>query len=109
VHQTFANVHRLSGRLGRVVALLLAVLVLALAILTTSPMAHAWLHADAHDRDHTCAVTLYAQGTTVPLAVVSVPLVVWQLADIAAPTGETSVRPAPSYLLPPGCGPPRLG
>ena len=108
VHRTSANLYRLSARLGRAVALLLAVMMLGLAILTTSPVAHAWLHADAHDSNHACAVTLYAQGTTVPLAVVSVPLVVWQLVDIAVPRGETSVRPAPSYLLPPGCGPPRL-
>ena len=109
VHRISANVHRLSGRLGRAVALALAVIVLGLAILTTSPIAHAWLHADAHDSNHVCAVTLYVQGTTVPLTVVSVPLIVWRQVDIAAPGGETSVRAAPSHRLPPGCGPPWLG
>jgi hypothetical protein len=93
----------------RAVALALAATVLVLVTLATSPVAHAWLHPDAHDRDHNCAVTLYAQGTTVPLTAIDVPLIVWRQVDIAAPIGETSVRTAPSYRLPPGCGPPALG
>jgi hypothetical protein len=88
---------------------LLAVMVLGLATLATSPIAHAWLHADAHDRNHVCAVTLFAQGTTVPLTGVSVPSIVWRPVDMAAPRGEVCVLPAPGYLLPPGRGPPRLG
>jgi len=91
------------------VALLLAVLVLTLATLATSPIAHAWLHADARDNDHVCAVTLYVQGTTVPLTLVSAPLVVWRQVDIAAPSNKTNVRSGACYRLPPGCGPPRLG
>jgi hypothetical protein len=109
VRRTSANIHPPTGRLGRAVALLLTVLVLGLAILTTSPIAHAWLHPDSHDRNHVCAVTLFAQGTTVPLTVVSVPSIVWRQANVAALRGETCVRPTPDYLLPPGCGPPRLG
>ena len=99
----------MPGRLMRAVAFGLAATVVVLATLATSPVAHAWLHADAHDRDHVCAVTLYAQGTTVPLTMVSVPTVAWRQADIAAPTGETSVPAAPGHRLPPGCGPPQLG
>ena len=109
VRRTSANIHSLSGRLGRALAFLLAVMVLGLAILTTSPIAHAWLHPDSHDRNHACAVTLFSQGTTVPLTVVSVPSIVWRQADVAALHSEACVRPAPDYLLPPGCGPPRLG
>ena len=109
VRRTSADFHRPSGRFIQAVALLLAVMVLGLATLATSPIAHAWLHPDCHDRNHVCAVTLYAQGTTVPLTVVSVPSIVWRQADVAALRGETCVRPAPSYLLPPGRGPPRLG
>ena len=109
VRRTSANFHRPAGRLGRAVALLLAVMVLGLATLATSPSAHAWLHPDSHDRNHSCAVTLYAQGTTVPLAVVSVPSIVWRQVDVVAPRRATCVRAAPSYLLPPGRGPPRLG
>ena len=101
--------HRPVGRFIQAVALLLVMMILVLVTLAASPVAHAWLHPNAHDSDHDCAVTLYAQGTTVPLTVVSVPLIVWRQVDIAAPGGETSVRTAPSYLLPPGCGPPRLG
>ena len=104
-----ANIHSPTGRLYRAIALLLAVMVLGLAILATSPIAHAWLHPDAHDRNHSCAVTLYAQGTTVPLAVVSVPSIVWRQVDVVAPRRATCVRTASSYLLPPGRGPPRLG
>jgi hypothetical protein len=109
VHRTSANAHRPVGRFIQAVALLLVVMVLVLATLATSPVAHAWLHADAHDSHHVCAVTLYAQGTTVPLTVVSVPSIAWRQVAVTAPAGETSARTAPSYLLPPGCGPPRLG
>jgi hypothetical protein len=109
VRRTSANVHRPVGRFIQAVALLLSVMVLVLVTLATSPVAHAWLHPDAHDSDHNCAVTLYAQGTPVPVTVVSVPLIVWRQVDISAPSGETCVRTAPSYRLPPGCGPPRLG
>ena len=109
MRRTSANFHRPAGCLGRAVALLLAVMVLGLATLATSPIAHAWLHPDCHDRNHVCAVTLYAQGTTVPLTVGSGPAIVWRQADVTTPRGQTCVRPAPSYLLVPGRGPPRLG
>jgi len=109
VRRTSTNVHCLAGRLGRAVALLLAVIVLGLATLATSPVVHEWLHPDSHDRDHVCAVTLYAQGTTVPLTAIGVPLIAWRQVDMAAFRGETYVHSAPGYLLPPGCGPPRLG
>jgi hypothetical protein len=109
VHRTSANVHRPVGRFIQAVALLLVAMVLVLVTLSTSPVAHAWLHPDAHDSDHTCAVTLYAQGTTVPLTMVNVPSIAWRQVDVTAPAGETSVRTAPSHLLPPECGPPRLG
>ena len=109
VRRTSANKHSPIGLFGRAVALLLAVMVLGLATLVTSPIAHAWLHPDAHDHDHVCAVTLYAQGTTVPLTVVTVPSIVWRQVDGTALRSEMCVRPAPDYLLPPGCGPPRLG
>ena len=101
--------HRPVGRFIQAVALLLVMMVLVLVTLAASPVAHAWLHPDAHDSDHDCAVTLYAQGTTVPLAVVAVPSVVWRQVEVAAPHSETCLPTAPSYLLPPGRGPPRLG
>jgi len=109
VRRTSVNIHSPTGHLSRAIALLLAVMMLGLAILTTSPIAHAWLHPDAHNGNHVCAVTLYAQGTTLPLTVVSVPSIVWRQEDVAALHSEACVRPAPDYLLPPGCGPPRLG
>jgi len=109
VRRTSANVHRPAGRFIQAVALLLAVMVLGLVMLAASPVAHAWLHPNAHDSDHDCAVTLYAQGTTVPLTLVSVPSIVWRQVNVAALRGETCIRTAPSYRLPPGCGPPRLG
>ncbi len=93
----------------RAVALALAATVLVLATLATSPVAHAWLHPDAHDRNHVCAVTLYAQGTTVPLTVISVPLIVWRQVDATATGSTTSVCTVASHRLPPGCGPPALG
>ena len=109
VRRTSTKVHRPAGRLGRTVALLLAVIILVLVTLAASPIAHAWLHPDSHDSNHVCAVTLYAQGTTAPLPAVSMPAIVWRQVDEAALRSDTCVPAAPSYLLPPGCGPPRLG
>lgn len=109
VRRTSANLNRPPGRFIQAVAWLLTVMVLILVMLAVSPVAHAWLHPDAHDSDHDCAVTLYAQGTTVPLTLVSVPLVVWRQVDAAATGSTTSVCTVASHRLPPGCGPPRLG
>ena len=109
VRQTSVTPNRPPSRFMRAVALLLAVMVLVLTTLATSPVAHAWLHPDSHDSNHVCAVTLYAQGTTVPLTAISVPLMVWRQVEAAAPCGTTSVSAVASYRLPPGCGPPALG
>jgi hypothetical protein len=56
-------------------AVLLCAMVLFLAALAASPSLHEWLHHDANEPDHECAVTLFAHGqvdatTIVPLMAV---------------------------------------
>ena len=43
-------------------------LVLALAAAAASPQLHAWLHPDAGQADHECAITLYLHGGIEPTA-----------------------------------------
>jgi hypothetical protein len=43
-------------------ALLLAVLINLIALLSVSPELHKWFHADADAAEHSCAVTLFAKG-----------------------------------------------
>ena len=49
----------------RVLAALLLAHLLVLAALSVSPAWHHWLHADADNDAHTCAVTLFQRGDTV--------------------------------------------
>lgn len=104
----------------RILAMLCAVLVLGLAVLSASPEAHSWLHAStAHDcpdhakvpatpatGDHDCAITLFAQGVQLagaPTALVAPQLAVEVLPRIAA---TNFVWVTPRYLRQPERGPP---
>jgi len=49
-------------------AILLASLVFILGLMAVSPDAHHFVHSDSHESGHTCAVTLYNQGTTLVTA-----------------------------------------
>ena len=81
-------------------------LVLVLSILAASPTLHAWLHKNAGQADHECAITLYQQGVAaaeagVILAAVA-PVV---MARMAAAPAELHLAPL-RYWLPPGHAPP---
>ncbi len=94
---------------------MLAGLVLALTLLTASPVLHAWLHSHDHSpaavahNDSGCAITLYQQGVTTPLEFpqVTPPQVTW-VKSFAVPA-ETRVHTGPDHRLQPVRGPPCLG
>ena len=83
-----------------------AALVLTLSVLSASPQLHRWLHPDAGQPDHECAVTLFHHGVTgaaveVAVAVVSLLLV---LRRRTAPAGPDLI--APRFRWFPGRAPP---
>ena len=94
----------------RVVAVCAAALVLALSALTRA----AALHASIHERDHLavphgeagCAITLFAQGVTLPAGTDAIvtPERTWRM-TAQRPAGELSL-PSPRYLHQPERGPP---
>jgi len=116
-------VNRLHPPLRIATALLLAVVVLGLGLLSTSPEAHAWAHGadcatapDDHGHDaagapvgdpaHVCVVTLFAQGVAA--------LLTFFLLLLARPSARGArLRPAgwlpvgrPRYWLVPSHAPP---
>ncbi len=93
---------------GRLLAGGCAALVMLLAILAASPALHEWLHHDAGDADHECAVTLFQHGADAVVAAITVAAVVWIAVALAviAPTGPDLGQRR--YWLPPGNAPPAL-
>jgi hypothetical protein len=94
------------GAALRGVAVLGALLVWLLTILTASPTLHEALHADAGGADHECAITLFSHGTENPvaLAVLLVAPVVFVMATLA-PVARREIAAAHYWLLP-GRAPP---
>jgi hypothetical protein len=87
-------------------AVLCALAIWLLGLLTVSPQLHAALHSDANHQDHSCAVTLFSHGVEEGTGV---------MAGVSAPelfaTGSCLVQPVSpvagvQHRLPPGCGPP---
>ena len=80
--------------------------VLVLAALSANPSWHEYLHHDAQEQGHECAITLFAHGqlmsaSTVPPVLLAIALLVW-LTSIP----QQSFLPAFHRRLPPSCGPP---
>ncbi len=111
------------SRITCVLAWFLAGLVVMLSLLTVSPSLHAHLHheAGAHDHDNNhdtaaahddlgCAVTLYQQGLTAPLALpqLETPHCTLGIATLP-PARDTLALSAPPHRLRPARGPPDLG
>ena len=89
----------------RSVAWLLAALVLALVVLTVCPAAHEWLHGDADQADHSCAITLFAQGVTTAMATLAVAPVIWLLLLVAVVRRSVFIQ-EPEFVHLPGRAPP---
>lgn len=102
----FMTARQLPTRLSRVGALLLTGTVLMLAVLAANPTAHHWLHADADQQDHECAITLYAQGVTTAVVGVALAIVAWRLLGLSQGAGIELLLSAPRFLHLPGRAPP---
>ena len=93
--------------LRRVSAASGAALVLALVVFAASPELHGWLHTgDSDSGEHSCAVTLFAGGVSLPLGTVAVaaPNTAWHERPAAAVTEVFLVLSR--YLRQPERGPP---
>jgi hypothetical protein len=96
---TFARWSRLS--LGS----LLVGCVLLLNALAASPTLHEWVHTDAGQTEHQCAVTLFAHGQMDASVAVAAAAVPSSPADFF-PQPSVSVSSTIVETLPPGRGPP---
>lgn len=106
VHTLFLKTrHKLTFQ-RRFFAILMAVTVLMLALLSASPAAHRWLHADSDHDDHECAITLYAQGVTAALVGVVLLLVARCPQELVRSVEELLIVQT-HYLHVPGRAPPR--
>src|ERR1044071_1969415 len=110
----------------RTTAAFAALLVLALAIFSASPTAHAWLHAhdggmvSAHangdagpdqtrqgqGNDDGCAVVLFSTGVLVTFILLILAGAFRQIVEISFGHVAAIHRAKPRYWLPPMCGPP---
>ena len=94
---TIAGLHRqgLSDWSRRLVATGAAIFVLVVGVLAVSPALHHWLHPDAGQADHECAVTLFVHGaiqSCFAVAQVVIPLLVV--------LGRTFIPVAPDLISP---------
>ncbi len=90
----------------RLVAALGVGLVLVLSVLAASPRLHEWLHPDADQPGHVCAITLFHHGVvraSVPV-VLTAAAVRWVTRRDVLPPAPDLV--APRYRLIPGRAPP---
>jgi len=78
---------------------------LALQALVTLPELHAWVHPDASDPDHECAVTLFAHGQ-VEAAVAVTPLFIAPSIVVSGPALPKIIFVSTDIRLLPGRGPP---
>jgi len=93
--------------LRRLVAGAGVALVLALTVLSVSPTLHAWLHGERQlDANDDCAVVLFAHGLTPALAALVLLGLFLRRRPESLPRPAVLLLVAPSFDLPPGCGPP---
>ena len=99
--------HRSNERLRRLAAAGCIALVFALGVFAASPSLHALLHQCGQSLDDDgCAVVLFANGVSAPLAMIAVPPAPaeWQEWSFSGSTNR--FRDSARYRLPPGRGPP---
>jgi hypothetical protein len=108
-----ARVNRMSRTLKfgtvfrKASAVLLCATVLFLAALAASPSLHQWLHHDADEADHDCAVTLFAHGQVNATTIVPVMAIVAALFGGIALLANTFELASADYRFSPSRAPPR--
>jgi hypothetical protein len=88
-------------------AALLVGMILLLDAMAASPALHEWIHKDADQPGHECAVTMFAHGK-VDSATIDVPVVAPAAAIQATPQVELSVFTPAIENLPQGRAPPAV-
>jgi hypothetical protein len=88
-------------------AVLLCAMVLFLAALAASPSLHEWLHHDANEPDHECAVTVFVHGQVDATTIVPVMAVIGALFGGIALLARTFELASADYLFSPSRAPPR--
>jgi hypothetical protein len=88
-------------------AVLLCAFVLFLAALAASPSLHEWLHHDANEPDHECAVTQFLHGHVDTTTIAPVVAVAFALFGGIALLAETFVLSSADYRFSPSRAPPR--
>jgi type III secretory pathway component EscT len=105
VNRINANLLRRLAPLKRAAAWVSVALVLMLSVLAVSPATHEHLHCDAGQAEHTCAITLFAQGVTTAAVAMVLAVVVWRLLNRVAVWWDVFVL-APAFSHLPGRAPP---
>ena len=77
-----------------------------LTVLAASPELHAWMHSNAGDADHECAVTLYQHGLEAATVGIILMATVWVFLARATVATQAEVLRRPRYWLPPALAPP---
>lgn len=88
-------------------AALLCAFVLFLAALAASPSLHEWLHHDANEANHECAVTLFLHGHVDATTLAPVVAAAFALFGGIALLAETFVLSSVEYRFCPSRAPPR--
>jgi hypothetical protein len=88
-------------------AVLLCAMVLFLAALAASPSLHEWLHHDAGEPDHECAVTVFVHGQVDSTTIMPVLAVVGALFGGIALLAQTFVLASADYRFSLSRAPPR--
>jgi hypothetical protein len=88
-------------------AVLLCAMVLFLAALAASPSLHEWLHHDANEPNHDCAVTLFVHGQVSATTIVPVMAVVAALFGGVALLAKTFDLASADYRFSLSRAPPR--
>ena len=90
------------------VATLCAAIIFTLGLMTVSPEAHHLVHTDCNENGHSCAVTLFAQGTDSSVPVNFTVVSFFSFSSVTL-IPETPVIKASTYRLKPERGPPIIG
>jgi hypothetical protein len=101
-----AKSNRNPGRGTRCLGGFLASLVLFLAAMAASPVAHGELHHDACHADHECAITMFAQGAEPVQSAIEVAWSIGRVESRVPATQPFAGVEEPAHLRPPASGPP---
>ena len=98
---------RCADHFRRVLATCCAALVFTLGLFAASPLLHEQLHHNDHSSaGDSCAVVLFANGVSVPLAVTAMPPPPAEWVEQSFARSAEIDLSSPRYRLLPPCGPP---